>query len=210
MRFVCNLSGFVCFIDMKHSHHFSMKRQKKNRFTSSKDEELAKLVRTHGINWKPIAFEMGLSTRQVRDRYNNYIIRTPNHKPWTEDEDELLLKLHEDIGPKWFAMQEHFADRSNIECKNHYIKLMRAAKKGNKSQVTCQKQVPLPLINMKKTLDGAKKPEEDVSPLFDEQQERMEILWFDQTCCFEDGGYMEDDFFLWEKWKWIARTCFKE
>lgn len=42
--------------------------------------------------------------KQCRDRWYNQLDPTLNREPWTEEEDNILLKLHEKLGNRWIEI----------------------------------------------------------------------------------------------------------
>lgn len=111
-----------------------------NRFGPKDDARLKELVDKYGENnWKIIASKMyGRTYRQVKDRWLRYLSPEVNHNPWTEDEDELLIKLVPTLSPKWKEIASHFNGRNDIQVKTRYKVLKNRAKK----QITEVEQIP--------------------------------------------------------------------
>ena len=72
-------------------------------FTPQEDCLLIDLVAQFGNDsWTTIASYMEKrNARQCKDRYNSYLSPTINKGPFTEEEDDLLRKKYNEIGPKW-------------------------------------------------------------------------------------------------------------
>jgi hypothetical protein len=53
-------------------------------------------------NWGEIAAMLkGRSGKQIRERYINKLDPSINHEPWTQDEDNTILKLYYAMGSRW-------------------------------------------------------------------------------------------------------------
>ena len=50
----------------------------------------------------------GRKPRQCKERYVNYLIPGCFKGQWTNDEDDLLVKLYKENGPKWSIIKKHF------------------------------------------------------------------------------------------------------
>ncbi|KAK8857459.1 hypothetical protein M9Y10_015864 [Tritrichomonas musculus] len=100
------------------------KAGKKSRipFTKEEDEKIKQLVQKYGCRqWQLISsFIPGRSPKQCRDRYSNYLIPGLKSGQWLPNEDELLTKLYNDLGPKWSRIQKYFPGRSTNSIKNRW------------------------------------------------------------------------------------------
>lgn len=97
--------------------------KQKVRFSKKEDDLLRTLVNNQKdrVNWKTISQIMnGRTPRQCRERYNDYLRPNILNGKWTDEEDQLLLKLHEKLGSQWSTIAQHFPQRSRINIKNHY------------------------------------------------------------------------------------------
>lgn len=105
-----------------------MKQKKgtKSLFSAEEDMLLVSLVSKFGTSqWKLIAeFLPNRTTRQCRERYRYYLDPNLNYAPWTSDEDELLLKKYNELGPRWSAISALFKNRTHVNVKNHFVTIM--------------------------------------------------------------------------------------
>jgi hypothetical protein len=94
------------------------------KFSREEDFRLRSLVDNLGLkNWDQIACFMGGRTaRQCRDRFNNYLMESFQNKPWTPDEDAILLEQFHLIGPKWVEIGKMLHGRSGNNVKNRWHK----------------------------------------------------------------------------------------
>lgn len=95
---------------------------KKERFTRREDLKLKQLVAKFSTdNWKIIAEHLKPRTpRQCRERWCNYINPKLSHDPWSADEDDILIKLHYDLGNHWKEMQKYLPKRSKNDIKKRW------------------------------------------------------------------------------------------
>ena len=107
-----------------------MSSAKHVRFTPIEDEQLKQLVIKYGTNnWHIIAsFLPGRNARQVHDRWCNTLSPALNRSEFTPEEDQLLMRLHEELGPKWVKMAKYFNGRSDTSLKSRWNKLQRQLK----------------------------------------------------------------------------------
>ena len=97
------------------------------RFTPEEDQKLKELVKDQQNNrWEKIAQKMpGRTARQCRDRYNNYLFKEISYGPWTEEEDNTILRLFKEIGPKWTQIAQSLVGRSGNNVKNRWYKHLK-------------------------------------------------------------------------------------
>lgn len=102
----------------------NIKKNKNTRvlFKKEEDDQLKKLVKLFGKrHWEIIAQYMnGRTAKQCRDRYMNYLVPGYFQGEWSREEDELLIKLYKENGPKWSIIQKSFVNRSANNIKNRW------------------------------------------------------------------------------------------
>lgn len=114
----------------------------RRNFTKEEDERLITLVKFYGIkNWEAISNMMPFrNVRQCKDRYNNYLSPEINLKPWTKEEDLLLIKKFNEFGQKWVQISQFFKGRSDNNVKNrwynHLRQMVDVSKKNNIEEET--------------------------------------------------------------------------
>lgn len=98
----------------------------RQKFTNAEDIRLRAIVLEYKetnekIDWIRIARKMDNRTaRQCRERFQNYLDPRLNKNRWTEDEDELLLKLVQKYGKKWSILTKFFDHRADVSIKNRF------------------------------------------------------------------------------------------
>lgn len=107
-------------------------RKSKQFFTADEDNNLKDLVKHFGTkNWLAVSLFMnGRSAKQCRDRYMNYLIPGVFQGEWTKEEDELLIKLHNEFGPKWSLIKNQLPNRSSNAIKNRWSYFLQKKKKN--------------------------------------------------------------------------------
>ena len=172
----------------------------KIRFTKEEDEKLKKLVdeelaKKKKVNWFYVSKNMGNRTsRQCRERYNNYI-RDSEHKyygKWSPEEDKLLLSKYAEYGPQWCIISKFFGNRSNINVKNRFASLQRKRKSENENNSHLIAEE-----NYTFNVDNDKAPEETKESSQDDEydEENFEMFW--QNNILEDfDNYRPENIFF--------------
>ena len=99
-----------------------LKKKYSHTWTQKDDDLLEEAVRIHGAcHWRLIA-EMvpGRTRKQCRERYCNHLDPRINKKSWSPEEDELLLRLHNQLGNKWSLIKTYLPGRTANSIKNRY------------------------------------------------------------------------------------------
>lgn len=137
------------------SSNSSAKRKNRQAFSQVEDERLRELVQKYGeTNWTIISQKMvNRNPRQCRDRWRCYLRPTLVKSQWTDEEDRLLIKKYNEIGPKWSIIGKSLPGRSEITMKNRWkllTKLMMIPVNSNMPvqpvmiPPTIQSQPPIP------------------------------------------------------------------
>ncbi|CAD8044194.1 unnamed protein product [Paramecium primaurelia] len=96
---------------------------KKRWWTEEEDQQLKELVTQHGAkNWKKIAsyFEERTDV-QCLHRWQKVLNPDLVKGPWTQEEDELLIKLVTNYGPKnWSQIAKHLPGRIGKQCRERF------------------------------------------------------------------------------------------
>ena len=97
-------------------------------FSHEEDANLRKGVEQFGEDWKKVAENMTRrSARQCRERWYVLYKRRESQRPWTNEEDQLLVQKCLEMGPRWNLIEGFFIDRNSLSLKNRWQKLTREA-----------------------------------------------------------------------------------
>ena len=109
------------------SKRYSRMSRTKSKFTLSEDALLKSLVMLYGEdNWEEVAAKIkGRNPRQCKDRWFLYLSPHINHSPWTDEEENLLIALVNELGPHWVKIAKHFQGRTDTQIKNKWNVIKR-------------------------------------------------------------------------------------
>ena len=100
------------------------KKKSIKRKIFSKEEDLLLLRAIKLIpskNWKEISKLVPTRTpRQCRERWYYHLGCLNSNEKWSNEEEELLIKLIEQYGKKWSIIKKKFPNRNYTSIKNHW------------------------------------------------------------------------------------------
>ncbi|KAJ0257622.1 Transcription factor MYB3 [Hirschfeldia incana] len=95
----------------------------KGAWTKEEDQLLVDHIRKHGEGcWRSLPRAAGLQRcgKSCRLRWMNYLRPDLKRGNFTEEEDELIIKLHSLLGNKWSLIAGRLAGRTDNEIKNYW------------------------------------------------------------------------------------------
>lgn len=122
---------------------------RKSMWSQTEDQMLFAAVNKYGTNnWGIVASEVhGRTGKQCRERWAGILNPSLAKQPWSEEEDALLKKLHDQYGNKWALISVHIKGRSTIALRNRWSWHMRhqnLAKAANQQNVAHLAVIPPP------------------------------------------------------------------
>jgi hypothetical protein len=96
-------------------------------FTPDEDALLLEhTMRDPKLSWSDVALRLpGRTARQCRERWAKYLKPDIRVAPWTDDEDNLLLRQIQLHGHRWATIALAFVDRSDNDVKNRWYSHLR-------------------------------------------------------------------------------------
>ncbi|GMH09205.1 hypothetical protein Nepgr_011045 [Nepenthes gracilis] len=96
---------------------------KKGPWTPDEDEKLVSYVQKHGHgSWRALPKLAGLNRcgKSCRLRWTNYLRPDIKRGCFSEEEEQLIIKLHSILGNKWSRIATHLPGRTDNEIKNYW------------------------------------------------------------------------------------------
>uniref|UniRef100_A0A7N0U110 Uncharacterized protein n=1 Tax=Kalanchoe fedtschenkoi TaxID=63787 RepID=A0A7N0U110_KALFE len=106
-------------------HHTCCNQQKVKRglWSPEEDEKLIRYITAHGYGcWSEVPDKAGLQRcgKSCRLRWINYLRPDIRRGRFTQEEEKLIISLHEVVGNRWAQIASHLPGRTDNEIKNYW------------------------------------------------------------------------------------------
>ncbi|XWS17590.1 hypothetical protein CRYUN_Cryun33cG0079900 [Craigia yunnanensis] len=119
------------------SNKFTRKEINRGAWTVEEDQKLAQVIEIHGPKrWKSVAAKAGLnrSGKSCRLRWMNYLRPNIKRGNISDQEEDLILRLHKLLGNRWSLIAGRLPGRTDNEIKNYWNSRLCKKIKQNEKQ----------------------------------------------------------------------------
>ncbi|GFZ01145.1 myb domain protein 11 [Actinidia rufa] len=144
----------------------------KGAWTEEEDRKLAEYIEVHGSKkWKTIATKSGLNRcgKSCRLRWLNYLRPNIKRGNISDEEEDLILRLHKLLGNRWSLIAGRLPGRTDNEIKNYWNSHLskKIDQKGKQKATSMNEESTPPQKNVEVGMEARAKENGDVEVTFD-------------------------------------------
>ncbi|EXB74881.1 Anthocyanin regulatory C1 protein [Morus notabilis] len=133
----------------------------KGPWTALEDKILTDYIKTHGKGkWRDLPIKAGLKRcgKSCRLRWLNYLRPDIKRGNISEEEEDLIIRLHKLLGNRWALIAGRLPGRTDNEIKNYWNTILQKKRKGSSIKRSNQPSSNYELDHERKKLQNNTKP----------------------------------------------------